>query len=82
MTDNPQKEGDKAMGRTRNIGKIVPVQKVWLSKKELAAYLGVTTRYIEMNINTNPRVDVYRMSERVVLYNKENIDLIIRRSKT
>ncbi len=70
------------MGRTRNIGKIVPVQKVWLSKKELAAYLGVTTRYIEMNINTNPRVDVYRMSERVVLYNKENIDLIIRRSKT
>lgn len=70
------------MGRTRNIGKIVPVQKVWLSKKELAAYLGVTTRYIEMNINTNPRVDVYRMSDRVVLYNKENIDLIIRRSKT
>lgn len=70
------------MGRTRNIGKIVPVQKVWLSKKELATYLGVTTRYIEMNINTNPRVDVYRMSERVVLYNKENIDLIIRRSKT
>ena len=73
---------DKAMGRTRNIGKIVPVQKVWLSKKELAAYLGVTTRYIEMNINTNPRVDMYRMSDRVVLYNKENIDLIIRRSKT
>ncbi len=70
------------MGRTRNIGKIVPVQKVWLSKKELAAYLGVTTRYIEMNINTNPRVDMYRMSDRVVLYNKENIDLIIRRSKT
>ena len=69
------------MGRTRNIGKIVPVQKVWLSKKELAAYLGVTTRYIEMNINTNPKVDIYRPSERIVLYNKENIDQIVRRSK-
>ena len=70
------------MARTRNIGKIMPVPKVWLSKKELAAYLGVSTRYIEVNINTNPKVDLYRMSHRVVLYNKENIDLIIRRSKT
>jgi len=70
------------MARTRNIGKIMPVPKVWLSKKELAAYLGVSTRYIEVNINTNPKVDLYRMSDRVVLYNKENIDLIIRRSKT
>ena len=60
----------------------MPVPKVWLSKKELAAYLGVSTRYIEVNINTNPKVDLYRMSDRVVLYNKENIDLIIRRSKT
>ena len=70
------------MARKRNIGKIMPVPKVWLSKKELAAYLGVSTRYIEVNINTNPMVDLYRMSDRVVLYNKENIDLIIRRSKT
>ena len=70
------------MARTRNIGKIMPVPKVWLSKKELAAYLGVSTRYIEVNINTNPKLDLYRMSDRVVLYNKENIDLIIRRSKT
>lgn len=70
------------MARTRNIGKIMPVPKVWLSKKELAAYLGVSTRYIEVNINTNPKVDLYRMRDRVVLYNKENIDLIIRRSKT
>lgn len=70
------------MARKRNIGKIMPVPKVWLSKKELAAYLGVSTRYIEVNINTNPKVDLYRMSDRVVLYNKENIDLIIRRSKT
>lgn len=70
------------MARQRIIGKVEPVQKVWLSKKELAAYLGVTTRYIEMNINTNPRVDVYRPSERIALYNKENIDQLIRRSKT
>ena len=70
------------MARQRIIGKIQPIPKVWLSKKELAAYLGVSTRYIEVNINTNPKVDLYRMSDRVVLYNKENIDLIIRRSKT
>ena len=69
------------MPRQRIIGKVEPVQKVWLSKKELAAYLGVTTRYIEMNINTNPRVEMYRPSERIVLYNKENIDRMVRRSK-
>ena len=69
------------MARQRIIGKIQPVPKVWLSKKELAAYLGVTMRYIEMNINTNPKVDIYRPSERIVLYNKENIDQIVRRSK-
>ncbi len=70
------------MARTRNLGKVMPIPKIWLSKNELAAYLGVTTRYIELNINTNPKVDVYRPSERTVLYNKENIDQIIRRSKT
>lgn len=70
------------MARTKNLGKVMPIPKIWLSKNELAAYLGVTTRYIELNINTNPKVDVYRPSERTVLYNKENIDQIIRRSKT
>ena len=54
------------MARTRNIGKIMPVPKVWLSKKELAAYLGVSTRYIEVNININPKVHLYRMSDRGV----------------
>lgn len=70
------------MARTRNLGKVMPIPKIWLSKKELAAYLGVSTRYIETNINTNPRVEVYRPTGRIALYSKENIDLVIRRSRT
>lgn len=69
------------MGRTRNIGKVEPVPKVWLTKKELAAYLGVSERYIETAINNDPRIDLFRLSNKIVLYDRSNIDAVIRRSK-
>lgn len=69
------------MARTRNIGKVEGVHKVWLSKKEVAAYLGVTERYIEENINKRPDVNIYRLSGRCFLYNKDNLDSIILNSR-
>lgn len=69
------------MGRTKNIGKVMGVEKIWLNKKEAAAYLGVSERYIDANINTNPQIDVYRISERVFLYDKRSIDRMVLKSK-
>lgn len=69
------------MPRQRAIGKIEPVQKVWFSKKEAAAYLGVTERYMDENINKRPDVDLYRLSGRCMLYSKENLDRVILRSR-
>lgn len=69
------------MGRTKNIGKVMNVEKIWLNKKETAAYLGVSERYIDANINTNPQIDIYRISERVFLYDKRSIDRMVLKSK-
>lgn len=69
------------MPRQRNIGKIESIHKVWLSKKEAAAYLGVTERYMDENINKRPDIDLYRLSCKCFLYNKENLDRMITRSK-
>ena len=69
------------MGRTKNIGKVMGVEKIWLNKTEAAAYLGVSERYIDANINTNPQIDIYRISERVFLYDKRSIDRMVLKSK-
>lgn len=69
------------MPKQKIIGKIEPVQKVWFSKKEAAAYMGVTERFIEDNINKRPDVDIYRLSVKCFLYSKDNLDTVIRRSR-
>lgn len=69
------------MARQRIIGKVQAVPKVWLSKKEVAAYLGVSERYITDNMDNDPQVEVYRLSQRCALYSKENIDRYVERSR-
>lgn len=69
------------MGRSRNIGIVQKVPKIWLSKKELSCYLGVSERYIETCINMNPKVKIFKLSDRTTLYNKENIDAIVKASE-
>lgn len=63
------------------MGKVEPVQKIWFTKKELCSYLGVTERFVERIINPMPGVEIFQPSGRTYLYNKENIDRMIRRSK-
>lgn len=65
------------MPRQRTIGKVEPIQKVWLSKKEAAAYIGVSERYMDENINQRPDVELYRLSGRCTLYRRENLDRIV-----
>lgn len=63
------------------IGKTVPVEKIFLSKKDLTAYLGVTKRFVENVINKDPKIRIYRLSERKILYSKESIDRWVRSYK-
>lgn len=65
------------MPRKRNIGIVQQIPKIWLSKKELCTYLGVSERYIETIINMNPSIKMFKLSDRTVLYNKDNIDAVI-----
>lgn len=67
--------------RQKNIGKVVETQKVYLSKPELAAYLGTTVRYIDRNIILNPDIEVYRLSTKLTLFRKDNIDAVIRKCR-
>lgn len=69
------------MPRQKAIGKVEPIQKVWLSKKEAAAYLGVTERYMDENINQRPEIDLYRLSGRCTLYNRDNLDRMVMKSR-
>lgn len=68
------------MPRQKYIGKVEPIQKVYLSKPELASYLGVSERYIEENINKNPDVEIYKLSKRCFLYRIDNINKVVRNS--
>lgn len=65
------------MPRQKKIGKVEPIQKVWLSKKEAAAYMGVSERYMDENINLRPDVELYRLSGRCTLYSRENLDRMV-----
>lgn len=69
------------MARERNIGKVEPVPKIWLSSQEAAAYLGVSARYLRDNIDTMPEVEVYSIGGNKKFYRLENIDKIIRKNK-
>ncbi len=65
------------MARRRILGSVQPLQKVWLTKKELCKYLGVSERYVETTINPNPKVKMFQLSSRTVLYSRENIDAVV-----
>lgn len=72
-------EKDKVMGRVRNIGRVKDVEKIWLSMRELSGYLGVSSRYIKDNIMG--KIHFYRISEKVVLFDKAEVDRMILRNK-
>lgn len=63
------------------IGKTVPVEKIFFSKKDLTQYLGVTERFVSDVINKDPNVRIYRLSKRNFLYSKDSIDRWVRNYK-
>lgn len=66
------------MAAGRKTGRVEPVPKIWLSRKEAAAYLGVTEELLRSKIDLDPKIKIYRLSERTTLYSVENLDAYVR----
>lgn len=62
----------------RKTGRVQPVTKIWLSRKEAAAYLGITEELMRTKIDLDPKINVYRISERTSLYSVENLNAYVR----
>ena len=60
------------------IGKVEPVQKIWLTRKEAAAYLGVTPETMRTKIDMNPMIELYQIEERVTLYDIRDLEKFVR----
>ncbi|WP_293738921.1 DNA-binding protein [uncultured Parabacteroides sp.] len=69
------------MARERSIGKIEPVQKIWLSTREAAAYLGVSVRFLRDQLDVIPEVEVYNIGGNKKFYRLENLDRLITKGK-
>lgn len=69
------------MAKTRLIGKIEPVRKIWLSTQEAAAYLGVSVRFLRDQLDVIPEVEVYNIGGNKKFYRLENLDRLITKGK-
>lgn len=62
-------------------GKVVPVEKVWLSTSELMAYLGMSRRSVD-RLRNGGLIHCYAPFEkRTYYYLKEEVDTKIRKGK-
>lgn len=65
----------------RKVGKVESVPKVWLSRKEAAAYLGVTTELLRTKIDFSPLIELYQLEDRTFVYNINDLDRYVRSKK-
>lgn len=67
------------MARKRLIGKIKPIEKVWLTRKEACAYTGLSRTTLIRWCN-EAKLSFYKVTG-AVLIKKEDIDRLIENSK-
>lgn len=65
------------MGRT--VGKIIQINKTWLTKKEAMTYLGCGENYLQ-KLRDNAEVSFSR-DGKMIWYDLESIDRFLRRKK-
>lgn len=65
------------MGRT--VGKIIQINKIWLTKKEAMTYLGCGENYLQ-KLRDNAEVSFSR-DGKMIWYDLESIDRFLRRKK-
>lgn len=69
------------MGRTRNIGKVEPVHKTWLSQAEAKAYLGCSDEFLQ-RMRDEARVTFSRYGGKMIWYELASIDRFLDSLKT
>lgn len=67
------------MGRKKHVGKVEPVQKLWLSTAEACAYLDCSLDYME-KLRNNAEVS-YAQDGRKIWYDIRSIDRFLNRKK-
>lgn len=60
--------------------KVLPVEKVWLSSKELQAYLGMGKDFVD-SLRESGRLRYYKIGARAVFYRKSDVDRLIEKGR-
>lgn len=68
------------MGRTKSVGKVEPVNKLWLSAKEAMAYLGCSDKLLE-KLRDNAEISFSQYNKRIIWYDLKSIERFIERNR-
>lgn len=68
------------MGRTKSVGKVEPVNKIWLSAKEAMAYLGCSEKLLE-KLRNNAEISFSQYNKRVIWYELRSLERFIERNR-
>lgn len=60
-------------------GKVLEVEKVWLSSKEAEAYLGMSADFFK-DLRANGQIRFYKV-RRAIFYKKSDIDRLVEKSR-
>lgn len=67
------------MAKEKTIGKVQPIEKVWLSKDEAKAYLGCSDRYLR-TLKEKAQISFSKYGN-TIWYDKRSIERFIQRNK-
>ncbi|RGM25310.1 helix-turn-helix domain-containing protein [Bacteroides sp. OM08-17BH] len=68
------------MGRSKNTGKVEPVNKLWLSAKEAMAYLGCSDKLLE-KLRNDAEISFSQYNKRTIWYELRSLDRFIERNR-
>lgn len=66
--------------RRKKLGKVEEISKVWLSKDEACAYLGVTQRFLQ-RLRDEALIPFYKFGSKMLWYKKSDLDDFIKSKK-
>lgn len=68
------------MGRSKNTGKVEPVNKLWLSAKEAMEYLGCGEKLLE-KLRNNAEISFSKYDRRTIWYELRSIERFIEKNR-
>lgn len=68
------------MGRSKNTGKVEPVNKLWLSAKEAMAYLGCGEKLLE-KLRNNAEISFSKYDSRTIWYELRSLERFIEKNR-